>query len=191
MASLGGIHLLVPVIIMAPVSGLLSSLVTTCVSILVLAALFARCIGLGANEVLDTTAAYATVPVVFSGRISHRIQHDMAWSESLLVATGKDGEHRCPRPPAWSCPRRPLPHRLLHPVHFSSEPCLMRYVRQHTYSSRRSNESVVHSIGTFSTPASLAVEGISRWQGSTKLSSLRTWNLRILESLGESSGVTK
>jgi VIT1/CCC1 family predicted Fe2+/Mn2+ transporter len=67
MAAFGGLLLLVPTIIMASVPGLVSSLVTTCISMLVFATLVAWRTELGPNEVLGTTAAYAAVLVVFVG----------------------------------------------------------------------------------------------------------------------------
>lgn len=67
MAAIGGLLLIVPTVIMATLPGLVSSLVTTCVSILVFAILVAWRTELGPNEVLGTTAAYAAVLVVFVG----------------------------------------------------------------------------------------------------------------------------
>ena len=67
MASAGGLSLIVPVLIMANVPGIVSSLVTTCVAML----LFAIGITLGTDlkpdQVLGATAAYAAVLVVFVG----------------------------------------------------------------------------------------------------------------------------
>jgi hypothetical protein len=67
MAALGGLLLMVPVVVMATVPGLVSSLVTTCIATLVFAFLVAWRTELGPNEVLATTAAYAAVLVVFVG----------------------------------------------------------------------------------------------------------------------------
>jgi VIT1/CCC1 family predicted Fe2+/Mn2+ transporter len=67
MAAAGGLLLVVPVIIMSTVPGLISSLVTTCVSTLIFAFLVAWRTDFGPNEVLATTAAYAAVLVVFVG----------------------------------------------------------------------------------------------------------------------------
>ena len=67
MAALGGLLLVVPTVIMATVPGLRSSLVTTCISIIVFAVLISWRTELGPNEVLATTAAYAAVLVVFVG----------------------------------------------------------------------------------------------------------------------------
>ena len=67
MAATGGSFLIVPMIIMATVPGLTSSLVTTCVSVLVFACLVAWRSDLSPNEVLGTTAAYTAVLVVFVG----------------------------------------------------------------------------------------------------------------------------
>ena len=67
MAALGGMLLVVPTIIMATTPGLTSSLVTTCISMLVFAVLIAWRTDLGPNEILATTAAYAAVLVVFVG----------------------------------------------------------------------------------------------------------------------------
>ena len=67
LAATGGFFLIVPMIIMATVPGLVSSLVTTCVSVLVFACLMAWRTDLSPNEVLGTTAAYTAVLVVFVG----------------------------------------------------------------------------------------------------------------------------
>ena len=67
MASAGGLSLIIPVLVMANVPGIVSSLVTTCVAML----LFAIGITLGTDlkpdQVLGATAAYAAVLVVFVG----------------------------------------------------------------------------------------------------------------------------
>jgi hypothetical protein len=67
MASAGGLSLIVPVVVMANVPGIICSLVTTCVAML----LFAIGITLGTDlkpdQVLGATAAYAAVLVVFVG----------------------------------------------------------------------------------------------------------------------------
>ena len=67
MAAVGGLLLIVPVIIMAKIPGTNASLVTTCFSMLVFAALITWLSDLGPNEILGTTAAYAAVLVVFVG----------------------------------------------------------------------------------------------------------------------------
>jgi hypothetical protein len=67
MASTGGLFLIVPVLVMANVPGRTSSLITTCIAML----LFAIGITLGTelkpDQVLGATAAYAAVLVVFVG----------------------------------------------------------------------------------------------------------------------------
>ncbi|KAK5115432.1 hypothetical protein LTR85_009892 [Meristemomyces frigidus] len=67
MAGFGGLLLIVPMLTMAEVPGKIASLTTTCVAILVFAALISWFTNLGPNEVLATTAAYAAVLVVFVG----------------------------------------------------------------------------------------------------------------------------
>ncbi|KAF2773704.1 hypothetical protein EJ03DRAFT_105073 [Teratosphaeria nubilosa] len=67
MTATGGLLLIVPMIIMTEVPGKICSLVTTCVCMLVFAALVTFATNLGPNEVLATTAAYAAVLVVFVG----------------------------------------------------------------------------------------------------------------------------
>lgn len=67
MAALGGLLLVVPMLIMANVPGKVSSLVTTCVAMLVFSALVTLFTELGPHEILATTAGYAAVLVVFVG----------------------------------------------------------------------------------------------------------------------------
>jgi hypothetical protein len=67
MASSGGLSLVVPVIVMANVPGKTSSLVTTCIAMLVFAIGITFGTQLKADQVLGATAAYAAVLVVFVG----------------------------------------------------------------------------------------------------------------------------
>jgi hypothetical protein len=67
MAAIGGLLLVVPMLIMANVPGKVSSLVTTCVALVIFSALIALFTELGPHEILATTAAYAAVLVVFVG----------------------------------------------------------------------------------------------------------------------------
>jgi VIT1/CCC1 family predicted Fe2+/Mn2+ transporter len=67
MAALGGLLLVVPMLIMANVQGKASSLITTCIALLVFSALVTLFTELGPHEILATTAAYAAVLVVFVG----------------------------------------------------------------------------------------------------------------------------
>lgn len=67
LATAGGLSLIGPMLIMANVPGRMSSLVTTCVSMLIFVVFIAFFTELGPNEVLATTAAYAAVLVVFVG----------------------------------------------------------------------------------------------------------------------------
>jgi hypothetical protein len=70
MASAGGLSLIVPVIIMANVPGIVSSLVTTCVAMLLFAFGITLRTELNPDQVLGATAAYAAVLVVFVGTSS-------------------------------------------------------------------------------------------------------------------------
>lgn len=67
MASAGGLFLIVPVIVMAFVEGITSSLITTCVAMLIFAIGITFGTDLKADQVLGATAAYAAVLVVFVG----------------------------------------------------------------------------------------------------------------------------
>lgn len=66
-ASVGGLSLIVPMLIMANVPGKVASLMTTCVALLIFVVVIAFLTKLSPNEVLATTAAYAAVLVVFVG----------------------------------------------------------------------------------------------------------------------------
>ena len=67
MASAGGLSLAVPVLVMANIPGKTSSLVTTCIAMLVFAIGITFGTSLKADQVLGATAAYAAVLVVFVG----------------------------------------------------------------------------------------------------------------------------
>ncbi|KAI7197964.1 glutamine synthetase/guanido kinase [Hortaea werneckii] len=67
MASFGGLLIIVPMLIMANVPGKIASLVTSCVAIVIFAALVTLGTKLGPHEVLASVAAYAAVLVVFVG----------------------------------------------------------------------------------------------------------------------------
>lgn len=67
MASAGGLFLIVPVLVMANIPGRTSSLVTTCVAMLIFAIGVTFGTDLKADQVLGATAAYAAVLVVFVG----------------------------------------------------------------------------------------------------------------------------
>jgi hypothetical protein len=67
MASAGGLFLIVPVLVMANIPGRTSSLVTTCISMLIFAIGVTFGTDLKADQVLGATAAYAAVLVVFVG----------------------------------------------------------------------------------------------------------------------------
>lgn len=82
MSALGGLLLLAPVLIMANTSGKVSSLVTTCVALVVFSALVTLFTELGPHEILATTAAYAAVLVVFVGTSSSN------QSVAAVAATG-------------------------------------------------------------------------------------------------------
>lgn len=66
-AASGVSLVIVPMLIMANVPGKVASLVTTCVAILIFAALVTLVSKLSPNEVLATTAAYAAILAVFVG----------------------------------------------------------------------------------------------------------------------------
>jgi hypothetical protein len=67
MASAGGLSLIVPVLVMANVPGIVSSLVTTCIAMLIFAIGITLGTDLKPDQVLGATAAYAAVLVVFVG----------------------------------------------------------------------------------------------------------------------------
>lgn len=67
MAPAGGLSLVVPVLVMANIPGKTSSLVTTCVAMLIFAISITIGTDLKADQVLGATAAYAAVLVVFVG----------------------------------------------------------------------------------------------------------------------------
>ncbi|GAB1744775.1 hypothetical protein NU219Hw_g2591t1 [Hortaea werneckii] len=67
MASFGGLLIIVPMLIMANVPGKIPSLVTSCVAIVIFAALVTLGTKLGPHEGLASVAAYAAVLVVFFG----------------------------------------------------------------------------------------------------------------------------
>jgi hypothetical protein len=67
MASAGGLSLIIPVLIMANVPGIVSSLVTTCVAMLFFAIWITLRTDLKPDQVLGATATYAAVLVVFVG----------------------------------------------------------------------------------------------------------------------------
>jgi hypothetical protein len=67
MASAGGLFLIVPVLVMANIPGRTSSLVTTCIAMLIFAIGVTFGTDLKADQVLGATAAYAAVLVVFVG----------------------------------------------------------------------------------------------------------------------------
>jgi hypothetical protein len=67
MASAGGLSLIVPVLVMANVPGIISSLITTCIAMLIFAIGITFGTDLKADQVLGATAAYAAVLVVFVG----------------------------------------------------------------------------------------------------------------------------
>jgi hypothetical protein len=67
MASAGGLSLIVPVLVMANIPGRTSSLVTTCIAMLIFAIGVTFGTDLKADQVLGATAAYAAVLVVFVG----------------------------------------------------------------------------------------------------------------------------
>lgn len=66
-AACGGLLLIVPMLIMANVETRVATQATTCVAIVIFAALVSWFTELSTNEVLATTAAYAAVLVVFVG----------------------------------------------------------------------------------------------------------------------------
>jgi hypothetical protein len=67
MASAGGLFLIIPMLVMANIPGKTSSLVTTCVAMLLFAFAITFGTDLKADQVLAATAAYAAVLVVFVG----------------------------------------------------------------------------------------------------------------------------
>lgn len=67
MASLGGLALVVPMLIMANVPGKIASLVTTCVAMVIFAVGITWLTKLAADQMLAATAAYAAFLVVFVG----------------------------------------------------------------------------------------------------------------------------
>lgn len=82
MSALGSLLLVVPVLIMANVSGKIASLVTTCGALVIFSALVTFLTELGPHEILATTAAYAAVLVVFLSLWLRRID------EELYLASG-------------------------------------------------------------------------------------------------------